>query len=382
MARLRPWHGARELTLAGRLGGLHWPLVALVLLIALIGYGVLYSAAGGSHEPWAWRHGLRLAIGIVAMIVVAVLDIRIVYRLAYPVYAMTLVLLIWVEVMGDISKGAQRWLDLGVVQIQPSELMKLALICALARFFHGNYLEEVRRPLATLVPLFLIFAPAVLVLKQPDLGTAVMLVIAGVALLFLAGIPIWRFAVAGLMLGGALPLVWARLHDYQRQRIVTFLDPESDPLGAGYHIIQSKIALGAGGLMGRGYLQGSQAQLNFLPEKQTDFAFTMLAEETGFVGSSFVLCLYLVILAFTWIIAVRSQSQFGRLLAMGLSVNFALYVFINVAMVTGLIPVVGVPLPLISYGGTAMLTVLLSLGLVMSVDVNRDVSLPRVPKEL
>jgi rod shape determining protein RodA len=363
--------GERPLRLFERLRELHWPFVALVLVIGLVGYGTLYSAAGGSHEPWAWRHGVRLAVGMTVMLAIGLVDLRWIFRFAYPAYGLTVGLLAVVDVMGEINKGAQRWIDLGIVQLQPSEIMKLCLILALARYFHDLRLEDVRRPLMLLVPLLMILLPAGLVMLQPDLGTAIMLVGGGVAMLWLAGVPVWQFVAVGAVGGAALPVLWSQLHDYQRQRVLTFLDPSSDPLGAGYHIIQSKIALGAGGLWGRGYLEGTQAQLNFLPEKQTDFAFTMLAEEVGFIGSLGVLTLFLLLLVVTFMIAVRCSSHFGRLLAMGLGANLALYVGINVGMVAGLLPVVGIPLPLVSYGGTAMLTVLLGFGLVLSTDVNR-----------
>jgi rod shape determining protein RodA len=368
---------AHRLSLPEKVTGLHWPFVAVVLLIGLIGYGGLYSAAGGAHEPWAWRHGVRLGVGVTVMLAVALVDVRLLLRAAYPFYGLVLGLLIAVEIMGEINKGAQRWIDLGPVQLQPSELMKVALILALARYFHVLHLDDIGRPTRLLVPLAMILVPAGLVLKQPDLGTAVMLIAAGGAMLFLAGVRLWKFGLVGVAGAVALPLLWSQLHDYQRQRIFTFLDPESDPLGSGYHIIQSKIALGSGGVWGRGFLQGSQAQLSFLPEKQTDFAFTMLAEEAGFIGAIVVLALNLALLLLLLAIALRTANQFGRLVVMGVSVTFALYVLINVAMVTGLIPVVGVPMPLISYGGTAMLTVLLSFGLVLAIDVQRDTVLPR-----
>ena len=368
--------------LAEKVRQLHWPMVALIGLLGLIGYLVLYSAGGGSHEPWAWRHGLRLGFGATVMLAVALTDIRFWFRMAYPIFGTVLALLVAVEAIGEINKGAQRWLDLGVVQLQPSEMMKIALLLALARYFHGAYLDEVKRPLYLIPPILMILVPVLLVLVQPDLGTAVMLAAAGGAFLFLAGVRLWKFALVFGGVGAAVPVLWAKLHDYQRQRVLTFLDPESDPLGSGYHIIQSKIALGSGGVWGKGFLNGSQAQLSFLPEKQTDFAFTMLAEEAGFAGAAVVLGLMMALILVGLLIAIRCRSHFGRLLAMGLTVNFSLYVLINVAMVTGLIPVVGVPLPLISYGGTAMLTVLVAFGLILSADVHRNTNIARFPVDL
>jgi len=371
-----------ELSFVEKLKGLHWPFVSLVLLVGLIGYVVLYSAAGGEHGPWAWRHALRLGLGLAVMMAIALTDIRTLFKTAYWVFAGAAVLLIGVEIVGTLSKGAQRWIDLGIVQLQPSEVMKIGLILLLARYFHPAYLDEVKRPLFLVWPLLGVLVPTVLVLQQPDLGTAVILLGIAGAMLFVAGVRLWKFALAIGGAAAAFPVIWSHLHDYQKQRVLTFLDPESDPLGSGYHIIQSKIALGSGGLWGKGLLNGSQAQLSFLPEKQTDFAFTMLAEETGFVGAVLVLMLYFALLALTFAIALRAPHQFGRLLALGVGVNFFLYVLINVAMVTGLIPVVGVPLPLISYGGTAMIATLIGFGLVLSVDVHRHTTIPRFPADL
>ena len=368
-----------ELSLLEKLRLLNWPFVVVVSLIALVGYGMLYSAAGGSHEPWAWRHSVRFAVGLVLMLAIALTDIRIWFRWAYAIYAAALLGLIAVEVIGSISMGAQRWIDLGLFQLQPSEVMKIGLVLALARYFHGTYLDDVARPTQLIVPLAIVLVPTALVLKQPDLGTSVTLLAGGGALLFLAGVRWWKFAlVIGATLG-ALPILWHQLHGYQKQRVMTFLDPERDPLGAGYHIIQSKIALGSGGIWGKGILKGTQSQLSFLPEKQTDFVFTMLAEEAGLVGALGLLGLFMILVAYGLVFALRARNQFGRLLAMGITVTFSLYVVINIAMVTGLIPVVGVPLPLISYGGTAMMTVLIGFGLMLSVDIHRDVTIPRFP---
>jgi len=373
--------GAKELTLLEKVRHLNWLFVAIVMLVASVGYAMLYSAGGGSHGPWAWRHSLRFGVGLGAMLVIALIDIRFWFRFAYPIFAAALAGLIAVEVIGSVSMGAQRWINLGLFQLQPSEVMKIGLVLALARYFHGAHPEDVARPSFLVVPILMITLPAALVLKQPDLGTAVMLMAGGGALLFLAGVRWWKFA---LVLGtglAALPLIWQRLHDYQKQRVMTFIDPERDPLGAGYHIIQSKIALGSGGVWGKGFLEGTQSQLSFLPEKQTDFIFTMLAEETGLIGALAMLALFMVLIGLGTMFALRARSQFGRLLAMGASLTFFLYVVINIAMVTGLIPVVGVPLPMISYGGTAMITVLTGFGLLLSVDVHREVAIPRFPAD-
>jgi len=366
-----------ELTLTQKIWQINWGLVALVTLIAGIGFAALYSAANGSVDPWASRQAMRFGVCLLLMILVAMVDIRFWFRAAYAIFFGSMALLVAVEFMGTVGMGAQRWIDLGVMQLQPSELTKVALFLVLARYFHGLAQEEVARPLRLVLPLLMVVAPTALVLRQPDLGTAVMLVLVGGAMFLCAGVRMWKFGLVFACGLGAIPVAWQFLHDYQRQRVLTFLTPETDPLGAGYHILQSKIALGSGGLWGKGLLAGTQSHLNFLPEKQTDFIFTMLAEEFGMVGGLFLLSLYTLILVYGFAIALRSRNHFGRLLAVGVATNIFLYVFINIAMVMGLIPVVGVPLPLISYGGTAMLAVMLSIGLMISVYVHRDIRISR-----
>lgn len=365
----------RGMTLTEKLGSVSWTFVLLLGLMAGVGYAMLYSAAGLNPEPWAFRHGLRFGFGVLIMIGIAMIDIRIILRLAWPLYLVGIGLLVLVALHGQVGKGAQRWLDLGGFHLQPSELMKILLVIALARWFHRASLERVGNPLFLIPPLIAILIPAGLVLKQPNLGNAVITVVVGGAVFFAAGVRWWKFAAVIGVAGVAAPIVYDRLHDYQRQRILTFLDPESDPLGAGYHVIQSKIALGAGGMFGRGFGQGTQSQLNFLPEKQTDFIFTMLAEELGFVGAASVMALILLVVFYGLAIALACRHQFGRLVAAGISVNFALYVFVNIAMVMGMIPVGGVPLPLISHGGSAMITVLIGFGVLMSVHVHRAVEI-------
>jgi rod shape determining protein RodA len=366
-----------DMTLGEKLWQISWGLVLLTTVISVVGFAMLYSAANGNVDPWASRQMVRFSVGMAVMLAIALIDVRFLFRWAYLVYFATIGLLIAVEVMGTTGMGAQRWIDLKFIQLQPSELVKVTIVLALARYFHGLSTEEITRPFYLLVPIALTLGPAALVLKQPDLGTAGMLLMIGTAVFFCAGVRLWKFAVVAVLGLSAIPIGWQFLHEYQRRRVMTLFDPESDPLGAGYHILQSKIALGSGGMFGRGFLQGSQTHLNFLPEKQTDFVFTMLAEEFGMIGGVALLGLYAVLLIYGLAIAIRSRNQFGRLLAVGIACNIFLYVFINIAMVMGLIPVVGVPLPLISYGGTAMLTVMAGLGLVMSVYIHRDVRIPR-----
>ena len=367
----------QRLSLGRKALQINWGLIMIVTATAAIGVAMLYSAANGSWNPWATRQIARYAVGLVILITIALVDIRFWWRYSYLLYAVLLALLIAVEVFGSIGMGAQRWINLGVIKLQPSELMKVGLALALARYFHGASTEDVRRIPYLIVPLLLIALPSALVLKQPDLGTALFLIMIGGAVFFVAGVRLWKFGLVLAAAGAAIPIVWSTLRTYQQKRILTFLDPESDPLGAGYHILQSKIALGSGGLFGKGFMQGSQSHLNFLPEKQTDFIFTMMAEEFGMVGGLVLLGLYILIMIYGFAIGLRSRTHFGRLLAMGLTSILFLYVFINIAMVMGLIPVVGVPLPLISYGGTAMLTVMIGIGFVINVYVHRDVTISR-----
>ncbi len=368
---------APGLSLRQRLWRVHWLFVLLLTCTASVGFAMLYSAANGSLEPWAIRQMVRFGVGLAVMLAVAMTNLRLWLRYAYVFYAVTLGLLAAVEFGGTVGMGAQRWIDLGVINLQPSELMKIALVVALARYFHGGKLDEVARPFFLVPPLLMVLAPSALVLRQPDLGTALMLVIGSGAIFFLAGVRIWKFAVVLVLALISAPVGWQFLREYQKQRVLTFLNPESDPLGSGYHIIQSKIALGSGGLFGKGFMQGTQSHLSFLPEKQTDFIFTMLAEELGLVGGLALLGLYILILIYGFSISLGCRNQFGRLVGMGVTTTFFLYVFINIAMVMGVIPVVGVPLPLISYGGTAMMTLLFGFGLLLMVHVQRDETIGR-----
>ena len=369
-----------DLTLTQKLLEINWLLVLVIMLIAAVGFAMLYSAANGQIDPWASRQMIRFAAGLALMLGIAVIDIRSWLRHAYLIYAAALLLLVAVELLGVVGMGARRWVDLGLFQLQPSEVMKIALVLALARYYHGLLLEEVERKRWLIVPLVMIAAPVALVMRQPDLGTAILLLATATAMLLLAGVRLWKFGVALGAIILAIPLAWRfLLHGYQKDRVLTYLDPERDPLGAGYHIMQSKIALGSGGLFGKGFMQGTQSHLSFLPERQTDFIFTMLAEEFGLIGCLGLLSLYVFVIAYGYAIAARARNHFGRLLATGVITTFFLYVFINMAMVMGLIPVVGVPLPLVSYGGTSMMSLLIGFGLVLSVYVHRDVTIPRRP---
>jgi rod shape determining protein RodA len=368
----------RTLSVSDKLLDVNWGLVLLITIIACAGFAMLYSVAGGSFHPWALPQMIRFIIGLVLLITIAMVDIRVWMGLAYPLYGAALLLLLATTIMGKVGGlGAQRWLELGPLQIQPSELMKISLVLALSRYLHGQQVEDISKPLKLLIPLAMIGLPAVLVLMQPNLGTATILCADGASLLFLAGLS-WWWILPTLGAGvAAVPIAWRFMHDYQKRRVLTFLNPSSDALGAGWNISQAEIAVGSGGLAGKGYMQGTQSRLNFLPEKETDFIWTVLGEEFGFVGCIAMLLLFAVVIAYGVRIAMASRSQFGRLLAAGITLNFFFYIMINAAMVMGLIPVVGIPMPLISYGGTAMLTVMVGFGLLMSVHVHRQVEIPR-----
>lgn len=366
-----------RLRLYDKISLINWGLVLLVAVLGGIGIGLLYSAGGKSWNPWAQAQMTRLVPGLFAMILVALVDVRFWLRIAYPLYGVMLLLLVVVEVMGHVGMGAQRWINFGAFVLQPSEPMKLALILALARYFHALDLEDIARPTRLFWPVLMTVLPVGLVLLQPNLGTATLLTATAAGIFFAAGVKWWKFALVIVLFAACVPYAWGHLHDYQKARVLTFLHPESDPLGAGYNIIQSQIALGSGGLWGRGFGMGTQSQLQFLPERHTDFIFVVLAEEFGMIGAFVVLGLYFLLFAYGYAIALASRCAFGRFLAFGLTTTFFLYVFVNVAMVTGLIPVVGIPMPLVSYGGTAMITLLIGCGLLLSVSVHREARISR-----
>ncbi|GAA0299166.1 rod shape-determining protein RodA [Rhodovulum strictum] len=356
----------------------NWALVLLLCAVASVGFLMLYSVAGGNLERWAEPQMKRFALGLFVMFVVAFVPIWFWRNMAALAYGLSVLLLVAVELFGEVGMGAQRWIDLGVIRLQPSELMKIALVMMLAAYYDWLDINKVSRPLYVLMPAVLILIPTALVLKQPDLGTAILLLAGGGIVMFLAGVHWLYFAVilgAGV---GAVSAVlssrgteWQLLKDYQFRRIDTFLDPDTDPLGAGYHITQSKIALGSGGWSGRGFMQGTQSRLNFLPEKHTDFIFTTLAEEFGFLGAVSLLALYVLIVVFCVSAALKNKDRFSSLLTLGVAATFFLYFVVNMSMVMGLMPVVGVPLPLVSYGGSAMLVLMVGFGLVQSAHIHR-----------
>jgi len=356
----------------------NWPLVLLLVAAAGIGFLMLYSVAGGDIDRWAEPQMKRFGLGMAAMFFVAMVPIWFWRNMAALAYIVSLGLLLAVEFFGEVGMGAQRWIDLGFMRLQPSELTKITLIMVLAAYYDWLDVNKVSRPLWVLVPVLIILVPTALTIAQPDLGTALLLMAGGAVVLWLAGVHFFYFLGVGALGVGAVAAVfftrgtpWQLLKDYQYRRIDTFLDPSQDPLGAGYHITQSKIALGSGGWTGRGFMEGTQSRLNFLPEKHTDFIFTTLAEEFGFVGAGSLLALYMGVILVCVVSAMRNQDRFGALLTFGIAATFFFYFAVNMSMVMGLAPVVGVPLPLVSYGGSAMLVLLVGFGLVQSAHVHR-----------
>ena len=357
---------------------MNWGLVLLLVAAAAIGFLMLYSVAGGQWDPWASAQIKRFGLGLALMFVVAMTPIWFWRNVSVVAYIGSLILLIVVAYFGSVGMGAQRWIDLGFMRLQPSEVCKVTLVMVLAAYYDWLPAERVSNPIWVIFPIILILIPVSMVVTQPDLGTSLLLLFGGGAMMFLAGVHWAYFAsVIATGAGGIVAIfqsrgqTWQLLNDYQYRRIDTFLDPASDPLGAGYHITQSKIALGSGGWAGRGLMQGTQTRLNFLPEKHTDFIFTTLAEELGFIGGMSLLVIYLLILAFCWISAAQNKDRFSTLLIMGVGVTFFLFFAVNMSMVMGLAPVVGVPLPLVSYGGSAMLVLMGAFGLVQSAHVHR-----------
>ncbi len=356
-----------------RLRQIPWRIVLVIIALGGFGLIVLYSAAGGHFDPWASRQGIRFGVLLVAMLTLAQIPAEFWLRWAYALYGAVLLALVGVEVIGAVRGGGQRWLYLGIIQLQPSEFMKLAIILALARYYHHIPRAFATRLTALWPPLLMIAVPGALVMLQPDLGTALSIGFGGVAVMFLAGVRLWLFLGAGGALLAALPVAWTMLHDYQRKRVLIFIDPASDPLGAGYHITQSKIAIGSGGLTGKGFLQGTQSHLDYLPELQTDFVFATMAEEWGVLGGVAIIVGFGYILAWAIGVALNATTTFARLTAMGLAATLFFYLAINMMMVMGLAPVVGIPLPLISFGGSAMMTVLILLGIVMGIARGRKI---------
>jgi rod shape determining protein RodA len=359
-------------TIRHKLGQINWWVFAAIAALGCFGLTILYSAAGGSVEPWALRQGARFVMLLMAMLFLAMVDLKTWLQIAYPMYIVVVILLIVVEAKGFVGGGSQRWVDLGLIRMQPSEFMKLAIVLTLARYYQDLPRVSVTSWHALWPPMLMIAFPMALVMLQPDLGTSLMIALGGATMMFLAGVS-WKLFAGGIAaVSASLPVAWLMMHQYQRDRVLIFMDPEKDPLGTGYHITQSKIAIGSGGFLGKGFLEGSQSHLKFLPEMHTDFIFAMMSEEFGMLGGVFIITMYAIVFAWGIWVGLSSRSQFGRMMAMGLTMTIFFYLAINMSMVMGLAPVVGIPLPLISFGGSAMMTVLLALGLIFSASLNRD----------
>ena len=360
-------------SISERIAMLNWRLISLIAILAFIGFVMLYSAAGGSFYPWLLKQLLYFIIFFPIMILIAVIDIRFWFRIAYFCYFLALILLLIVDIIGHNSMGATRWIKIGSLTIQPSEIMKICMVLALARYFYNIEVENIQKTKYIIIPIIIILLPALLIFAQPDLGTATILILIGAMILFVAGVNIWNFVAVGVFGFFSIIFLWFFvLYDYQRDRIITFFDPNNDPLGSGYNIIQAKIAIGSGGFLGKGFLNGTQGQLSFLPERQTDFIFTMLSEELGFIGAVLTIGIYSLIIYIGYRIAAKTEHQFGRLLAIGIIATFFIHMFVNIGMGMGLMPVVGVPLPLISYGGTITVMILIAFGLLLNVDLYKN----------
>ena len=353
-----------------KLKNLNYLLIFLLILLSFIGAAGLYSAADGSYEPWASRHLIRFYVFLLIAIVISIIDIKFIYKYCYLLFIISLLLLISVELIGVLGKGATRWIRIFGLSIQPSELVKITIILALAKFYNDIKFENVKKISYLFFPFLILIIPFIFVVIQPDLGTSLSIIMLGIFILFIVGIRLWKFILGFIATIISIPILLQFIKPYQRERIISFLNPESDPLGQGYQLIQSKIALGSGGSTGKGFLQGTQSYLEYLPEKQTDFIFTLIGEEFGFLGTIFIICLFILLIAVCYFISIKCFHSFGKILALGVASNIFIYVFMNVAMVSGLMPVVGIPLPLISYGGSVMLSIMISMGLVLNVDLN------------
>jgi rod shape determining protein RodA len=353
-------------------------LSSLFFLLLLVGFCLLYSAEQGLYEGRVTKQTLYLSIIFFPMLILVWVDINLIFRYAYIAYIITIALLMLAELLGYAAMGAQRWLRFGPINIQPSELMKIGLILALARYYHNLHFSQLNFKSGFFIPALFIALPTLLIVKQPNLGTATILVFIGVVIMFAAGVQIWKFVSAFCALLACLPIIWFNMHDYQKTRVMTFLNPEHDKLGASYNIIQSKIAIGSGGLFGKGFMNGTQAQLSFLPEKHTDFIFTLLAEEFGLIGCLVVLGLYLCFIFYSYYVALSMQHQFGRLVITGVVAMLFIHIMINISMISGLIPVVGTPLPLLSYGGSNIITMLLGLALILNCALYKDIKIHKV----
>jgi len=344
--------------------------IFVVILLTIIGIFSLYSAADGSYYPWAIRHAIRFCILFLLMVLIALTDLKKIFKYTYLFFFLSLLLLFSVELIGTFGKGAERWIWIFGVSIQPSELIKITLILSLSKFYHSIKFAHIGHISKLFIPFFIIAPPFLLVFFQPDLGTSLSILLLGIIIMFISGIRIWKFFLGIFISLISIPFLWNYIKPYQQNRILSFLNPESDPLGQGYQLIQSKIALGSGGLIGKGFLEGTQSYLEYLPEKQTDFIFTLIGEEFGFLGTIFIISLYIILILICFYISMKSYHIFGRILSLGVASNLFLYILLNMSMTIGLMPIVGIPLPLLSYGGSAMLSIMITFGLLLNVDIN------------
>lgn len=355
-----------------KLSRLPFLLITVIVIISSLGFVTLWSASGGHLEPWAKKQIINFCLFFPVSIAIAMLDIRIIYKFSYVFYFGVLLLLVGVELFGITAMGGKRWIDLGITRLQPSEPAKLAIVLMLSRYFHNLSLNDILKTSKILTPLIGVLIPAILIIKQPDLGTGIITLMVAVSIFFIAGVQVWKFASIGISMLVMLPIAWRMMYEYQRSRVLVFLDPMKDPLGAGYNIIQSKIAIGSGGLFGKGLTRGTQSHLDFLPEHQTDFIFSTFAEELGFMGCFGLLTLYTLMILICLTIVINCRSLFGKYMVIGVTSILFSHLFINIAMVMGILPAVGVPLPFISYGGTMMASMLIGMGLIMNACVHRN----------
>jgi len=353
-----------------KIKNLNYLVIFLLILLSFIGAAGLYSAADGSYQPWASRHLIRFYVFLIITLFISFIDIRLIYKYSYLLFIISLLLLISVEIIGVLGKGATRWIRIFGLSIQPSEFVKITIILALAKFYHDIKFENVKKISYLFFPFLILIIPFFFCCNTPDLGTSLSIIMLGVFIFFIAGIRLWKFILGFITTVISIPILLQFIQPYQRERIISFLNPDSDPLGQGYQLIQSKIALGSGGATGKGFLQGTQSYLEYLPEKQTDFIFTLIGEEFGFLGTIFIIFIFILLIAVCYFISIKSFHFFGKILSIGVASNIFIYVFMNVAMVSGLMPVVGIPLPLISYGGSVMLSIMISMGLILNVDLN------------
>ena len=355
-----------------KLQSINYPLLGLIITLFFVGLAALYSISNGDFNSWPLKHSQRFILGLIIFFIVVFFDLRLIFGYAYVIFFLSIISLAIIPFFGIESNGATRWINIAGVSLQPSEFVKYTLILALAKYFHS--INNDSGFIKTLIiPLIITIIPVFLVITQPDLGTALIILLGGISLFWISGLNYKYFIVGVFSILCSLPVLWQYLKDYQKDRVLTFFNPERDPLGNGYHIMQSKIALGSGGIFGKGYMEGTQSHLNFLPEMQTDFIFTMLGEEFGFIGTLLLLLIYAALIMISIRLALKSRSLFSKYLSLGVCNVFFIYVSVNIGMVTGLLPVVGVPLPFISYGGSSMLAVMFGFGLLMNCYINRNI---------